>query len=114
MHFEQMELSDKETQEITRYTKSFGINWVNRSLTHAKAQKYLATYCELLKEKSSYGTPYNCCSTGYEIYHRKDGMPIHEDDLIALRAIDKGQENAVTLLQGGMEMSHKYLCDSSG
>lgn len=112
--FENIELTDEETESVTRYEKSFGRSWVERCLQQKRARKYLDTICDLVKEQSSYATPYNCCRTGYEVYRRKDGLPIRDDDLVALRAIDKGQENSVTLSQNGMEMAHRWLCDSSG
>lgn len=110
--FESIVLSETETQEITRF-KSFGEDWIARALRQKRARKYLGNICELVKEKSTYGQPYRCCSTGNEVYRRKDNQPIQEDDLAALRAIDNGQENSVSLAASGMEMTHRWLCDSS-
>lgn len=111
--FETIELSSQEEFEITRFSKSFGAEWVQRMIAQKKARKYLETYCELIKEESTYSEPYRCYAEGTDIYRRKDGLPIADDDVAALKVLDNGQVNVVKCDVNGMKMSHYWVCDSS-
>jgi hypothetical protein len=111
--FENIDLSEKETKDITQYEKSFGKAWTERMLRQKRARKYLDEVCEPVKEKCSRATPYRCYVEGTDTYRRKDGLPIRDDDLEALRAIDNGQSNIVRASASGMEMTHSWVCDSS-
>lgn len=111
--FENIELSEQETQDITRFEKSFGTAWAERMLNQKRARKYLEQVCEPVPNKCSRATPYRCYVEGTDTYRRKDGLPIRDDDIAALRAIDNGQSNIVRVSVSGMEMTHSWVCDSS-
>lgn len=110
--FMSIQLTEVEICNIARY-KSFGQKWIDGCIRQAKANKYVEKHCEIVKEKTSYGNPYNCCRTGKQVYKRKDGQLIQDADFEALKAIDLGQENTFIKSDDGMEMTHKWLCDSS-
>lgn len=111
--FENIELGADEMQRFAKDERDFGIEWATRCKRQKQAKKYMAEFCEPVEDKCTYAQPYRCCATGSEVYRRKDGLPIRDDDLAALCAIDKGQENSVSLSDSGMEMTHRWLCDSS-
>lgn len=111
MKYEQIELTDEETREVTDY-KTFGDDWVRRALLASKAKKYIDTYLEVVERTDrSCG---RCCSSGTITYKRKNGSNITQDDVDAINGYPLGQETEVRGEAVGKQTAMMYwLCDSS-
>jgi len=110
--FENIQLDAKELKGILDYKDSFGEDWCNRSIHHRKARKYVEINLQRIEEESKFATPFNCYHTGHEVFKRKDGNPITQNDLDALSALVSGQGNKVTGQVGDNKAVYDWECDS--
>lgn len=108
--FESIVLSPEKVKDITRFG-SFGQDWIERSIRFAKAKQYVEENLNLLREESKWTTPFRCCDEGDEVYCRKDGNPVTQDDIDALSALVKGQETYVKGKAGDMKVTQHWFCD---
>ena len=103
--FEQLELSEKDATMVNRY--KYGESFV-RGL---KARTWTDRY--LIKVGGESHQPWNCCEKGWIALARKDGQPLTDDDIAAVKAVSLGQENSFVVSDDRMKIKHIYLCDSS-
>lgn len=109
MHYSELRLpADQET--TLRSYKTFGAEWTDRAIDHAKAVLYLETYCLVLSRDSKKLGP--CYDIGSTTYARLDGQPLTADDFAALRRLNWGQVNRVTGNIGDLRAVHSWECDS--
>lgn len=109
-----IKLTEEEKEPITKYKKALGDKWVEEGLQSLKVKKYIQENLELISDRSRPVYSGNCYIEQKDIYKRRDGNPISQDDIITLNDYIRGQKNIVKLLDNGMEVEHHWACDSSG
>jgi len=92
MKHQDIELSAEQVAEVTRYRKSFGAEYVAACLDARRASIYVERELEEVGRNVSSRM---CFSAGTITFRRKDGGPITDEDVAALEAIPRGQENHV-------------------
>lgn len=112
--FEKMELTEEVINDITKYEKSFGKNWVDKSIQWNKVKCYVDTYLSRIEKESSTRKPWNCYVEGTDVYTRVDNLPITQDDLDALNHYSSGQGLKIIGNVGDMKARREWFCDSSG
>lgn len=107
--FEQIQLPKNEMDQIrAHYPK----HMYDEALRARKAVKYIEQYLVKDKERSKSKSVGRCCSEGDNYYSRKDGQPITEEDLAAMRCNYLGQVNAISVEPDGKVIKQHWLCDS--
>jgi hypothetical protein len=108
--YQEIELTAAELGLIEEYRNAFGGDWVERQIDFSKGWKYIRTNLEQISITSK--KPRNCYIVVDRIYERKDGEPITEADLEALRRCDHGQIHEITVIDAGMKAHVHSECDS--
>jgi len=103
-------LSDLELSGIYRFEKSFGKDWVERSIVHIKVKKYIEQNFSIVD--SDVRQPYRCCREGHYTYVKKNNELFTENDIEALQKYELGQMNKITGNPGDKQVRQDWLCDS--
>lgn len=109
LSYHDIQLSEAEIAQQSKYKNSFGQDWVDRAIEYSKAIKYLELYFDINRESIRAG---NCYYKGTFTYTRKDGGQISTADFEALQIMDHGQCNKRSISEDNMSMIHYWECDS--
>lgn len=113
MSHKNIKLPEEKKASLERHRKSFGDAWVEQALDAARATIYREENLVRDKEKSTSRSPYRCYSEGTTVWRRKDGQPITQDDIEAVKANRIGQGHTVIAAPGENVIVHKWFVDSS-
>lgn len=106
-----IQLSKEELSKIRSY--SYGNERTfQHYLAAAKVQKYIGLMLVRDEARSVSRNLGRCFNGGTDFYRRRDGGKITPEDLAAVQQNQKGQLNAVKILDGGMEIQRIWECDS--
>ena len=109
MSHRDIELTQKELESITRYEKTWGASYVEKSINYRKAYNFLDQNFDIVRESKNKG---RCFNVGTIVYTRKDGQKIQPEDFEALQVMDLGQANWRTIADDELSMTHRWECDS--
>ena len=107
---ENIDLPITEVFECIRYCNGTTLDF-ERRLRVRQACRYIDQSFDI--ERSSEYEAGRCYRKGSITYVRKDGQPITQDDLDALKLMDYGQVNIIEGKVGDPSVTHRYECDSS-
>ena len=108
--FNDVILTPEQVTKTLEYTSLYTEAEKEKSLNRKKAMVYVETILNLGKR---YGNHKGCLCSGFEVYSRKDNAKLTDNDLEAIRLLDKGQSWHITLSEDGFEASYTWESDSS-
>lgn len=102
-------IKEAHSYSFSKNVDHTGQTWADRTIRVQKARKYLEEH--LVANPHGAKQIGRCCNSGYITFQRKDLHPITDDDVTAIMAISRGQENRVEERSEGLVTIY-WLCDS--
>ena len=107
--FEKLPLTPEQDAKTKQWANG-NQDWIARYARSYRVENYIELH--LHKRVVSHVQARNCLQRGKDGYVRKDGMPITQDDMDTIGAVDNGQYNIVEGKVGDLEVFQVWECDS--
>ena len=111
MGYKDIELTEEENAYYDKF--SFGDAWIEKSKNWKKADKWLEQYCVKDNEHTWSKNRGRCYNVGNVRWVMRDGSPLTDDAIEAIKTKDLGQCNRFTVSDDGMHLDHYWECDTS-
>lgn len=112
MGYKDFELSETKIKEFERYSAKWTEQQKANYLDGLRADYWVEENCVRDKENSWSEKRWNCYHVGSIRWVMKDGSPLSDDAIEAIKIMDHGQKNQFTVSEDGMYIDHYWECDS--
>ena len=113
VEYKDIELTQDELEYIEKYGKNWSDDYKKRYMDDNKAARWVSEHCMRDEEHSWSKQTGRCIYEGNNRTVKKNGEPLTDDDIEAIKRAIYGQRNIFTVSEDKMYVDHFWECDSS-